>query len=260
LSKNPLDMVKEGKFGRDELQEALRLAIIAELDAINLYRQLARRIDDERFRKVFEDIAKEEKTHVGEFLALLKAIDEEQVKELEAGVKEVSELTGIKNIPKDPPSKNSLNSNVRPEIFSEEEWNYIVKTFNNTLNMSRKLRHYIPVYSAGRGVEGVIVESIEYAKGIQSTGLKLIPLHEISVEFRVKERVIDHMRRRGDPPSFPTMLYAASKLGYLEDETILNGADNAFKGLVNIDGALISELSNWEVPGNAVNDVASGVI
>lgn len=92
MSKNPLDLVTK-KFTMEEMVEALRLAIIAELDAINLYRQFARSIDDEKIKKVFEDIAKEEKTHVGEFLALLKMLDPEQVKELEAGEKEVKELT-----------------------------------------------------------------------------------------------------------------------------------------------------------------------
>lgn len=94
LAKNPLDLVPK-KLSKDEIVEALRLAIIAELDAINLYLQLARSIDDEKLRRIFEDIAKEEKTHVGEFLALLKMLDVEQVKELEKGEKEVKELISI---------------------------------------------------------------------------------------------------------------------------------------------------------------------
>jgi len=96
LSKNPLDYPSGKKLTKEELAEALRLAIIAELDAINLYMQLARAIDDEKYRKVFEDVAKEEKTHVGEFLALLEILDPEQAKELEEGREEVEELTGMK--------------------------------------------------------------------------------------------------------------------------------------------------------------------
>ncbi|RLF21197.1 MAG: rubrerythrin [Thermoprotei archaeon] len=96
LSKNPLDYPTGKKLTKEELAEALRLAIIAELDAVNLYMQLARAIDDERYRKVFEDVAREERTHIGEFLALLKAIDPEQAEELEKGRKEVEELTGIR--------------------------------------------------------------------------------------------------------------------------------------------------------------------
>jgi len=93
LSKNPLELTSK-KFSKEELAQALRLSIIAELDAINLYIQIASAVDDERIRRVFEDVAREEKTHVGEFLALLKIIDPEQVKELRKGSEEVKELTG----------------------------------------------------------------------------------------------------------------------------------------------------------------------
>lgn len=93
LSKNPLELTSK-KFSKEELAQALRLSIIAELDAINLYIQIASAVDDEKIRKVFEDVAREEKTHVGEFLALLKIIDPEQVKELRKGSEEVKELTG----------------------------------------------------------------------------------------------------------------------------------------------------------------------
>jgi len=93
MSKNPLDVPRDRKFTADELIEALRLSIIAELDAVNMYLQFARACSDEKVKKVFEDIAREEKTHVGEFLALLKNLDAEQASQLEAGEREVEELT-----------------------------------------------------------------------------------------------------------------------------------------------------------------------
>jgi rubrerythrin len=40
------------------------------------------------------DVAKEEKTHVGEFQALLLQVDIEQADELEHGKREVDELAG----------------------------------------------------------------------------------------------------------------------------------------------------------------------
>jgi len=92
MSKNPLDLPKGRKFSKEELAQAVRLAIMAELDAINMYLQFAQATNDELVRKVFLEVAKEEKTHVGEFLAILKELDLEQVKELEAGEKEVKEL------------------------------------------------------------------------------------------------------------------------------------------------------------------------
>jgi rubrerythrin len=91
LSKIPIDLENVDKESMDK--EILRLGIIAELDAINLYEQLADMTENEDIKKVLMDIANEEKTHVGEFLALLLKKDEEQVKELEKGRREVEELT-----------------------------------------------------------------------------------------------------------------------------------------------------------------------
>jgi len=73
--------------------ELARIGLIAELDAINLYEQLAAKAKDEKLKKAFLDIAKEEKTHVGEFLEMLLKYDKEQAKELENAKKEIKELT-----------------------------------------------------------------------------------------------------------------------------------------------------------------------
>lgn len=73
--------------------EILRAAIIAELDAINLYEQMAALTQNKKIKTILVDIAKEEKTHVGEFQALLLTTDKQQEKELPEGKKEVEELT-----------------------------------------------------------------------------------------------------------------------------------------------------------------------
>jgi rubrerythrin len=87
LSELPRKLEKVKK--EDLNREILRAGIIAELDAINLYEQMAAMTDNRGIRKILLDIAREEKTHVGEFQALLLKEDEEQVKELEEGRKEV---------------------------------------------------------------------------------------------------------------------------------------------------------------------------
>lgn len=92
LSQIPIDVSKLSKTNLN--QELLRVAIIAELDAINLYEQLAALSDDPDIKKVFYDIAKEEKTHVGEFQTMLLRMDKEQVEEIEHGKEEIKELTG----------------------------------------------------------------------------------------------------------------------------------------------------------------------
>ena len=92
LSNIPTDLDKLNKEDID--CEILRVGMIAELDAVNLYEQIAAKAQDEGIKKILLDIAKEEKTHVGEFQALLLERDEEQVKELEEGKKEVDEELG----------------------------------------------------------------------------------------------------------------------------------------------------------------------
>lgn len=92
MSAIPIDLKAVGKGNID--REILRVGMIAELDAVNLYEQLAAYTSNENIKKVLMDIAKEEKTHIAEFQALLLREDKEQLKELEAGKKEIEDLTG----------------------------------------------------------------------------------------------------------------------------------------------------------------------
>lgn len=92
LSQLPIDLAKVKKENIDK--EILRAGIIAELDAINLYEQMAAMAENPDIKKIILDIAKEEKTHVGEFQALLLELDRQQAEELEEGKKEVEEELG----------------------------------------------------------------------------------------------------------------------------------------------------------------------
>lgn len=92
LQSTPIDLSKVSKENID--LEILRLGIIAELDAISLYEQLAAMTDNTLLKAVFMDIAKEEKTHVGEFQTLLLRLDKEQEKEMEEGKEEIEEIEG----------------------------------------------------------------------------------------------------------------------------------------------------------------------
>jgi rubrerythrin len=92
LSKIPI--VLEKIKTEDVDKEVLRAGIMAELDAINLYEQMAALVRKEEIRRILLDIAREEKTHVGEFQALLLKEDLDQAEELRAGEREVREKTG----------------------------------------------------------------------------------------------------------------------------------------------------------------------
>jgi len=90
LSKIPIIFESIGKEDTDK--EIPRTGVISELDAINLYEQMAAMIRNKKIKRIVLDIAKEEKTHVGEFLTLLLKNDGEQKMELEEGKKEIEEL------------------------------------------------------------------------------------------------------------------------------------------------------------------------
>jgi rubrerythrin len=85
--------ISKDRIKKEDLdKEILRAAIIAELDAINLYEQMAALTDDKQLKKILLDVAREEKTHVGEFQAILLNRDKEQKRELDEGMKEIKEI------------------------------------------------------------------------------------------------------------------------------------------------------------------------
>lgn len=92
LAKFPIELTKVSKENIDK--EILRLGIIAELDAISLYEQLADNATDENIKKVMLDVANEEKEHVGEFKTMLDKLDKEQVEMEKKGAEEVDEMLG----------------------------------------------------------------------------------------------------------------------------------------------------------------------
>jgi rubrerythrin len=95
MSQIPIKL--EGMKKEDIDREILRAGIIAELDAINLYEQMAAMTQRKDIKAILMDIAKEEKTHVGEFQTMLLRLDKEQQRELEEGKKEVEEITKTKS-------------------------------------------------------------------------------------------------------------------------------------------------------------------
>ncbi|MGC9122294.1 MAG: ferritin family protein, partial [Thermogladius sp.] len=201
LSKHPLELPPGRRLSKEEVADALRLAIIAELDAISLYLQLARSIDDEKVRRVFEDIAREEKTHVGEFLALLKSMDPEQVAELEKGAKEVEELTGLRA-----PGGQGAGGPAKAELRLEEA---VASRVKEAVASARTVARRLPSVTAGRGVEAVPVESV-------AEGRIVLPLKELSFRFRVSQKAVDYAVATNSLLEVPEGLKAAYTLAQEE--------------------------------------------
>jgi len=185
------------------------LTIIAELDAINLYLQLAPSIEDEKVRKVFEDVALEEKTHVGEFLAFLKNLDPEQVSELVKGAKEVEELTGVKT---GDASTTEGEGRVKSSWGSFEE--YVRDRVKQSVNKLSLIRNNIPVLTVARNVASTVFE--------RKPGEKIIiPLQEISVNFSISLRDVDNWLSGSTDTSLPDLYRASRDLVSNEDKLLL---------------------------------------
>lgn len=243
MSKHPLDLQSGRKLVMEEVAEALRLSIIAELDAINLYLQLARAIDDEKVRKVFEDIAKEEKTHVGEFLALLKVLDKEQVEELSRGAKEVEELTGT--TVSNPPQEGGLGGEGSPE----DTFKQVGTMFKEVFEKHRMLRKYLPTVKLGRGVDVTVVEKL-----VDGRLERIVEkLHEISVKFKISQRSIDAALRGGQPIEMVDAYTAARNLALLEDKYIV-------EKLLAAEDVTVLPLGKWDEPGVPLRDIVNAVM
>jgi len=61
-------------------KEILRAAMIAELNAVNIYEQMANLTKNEEIRKILLDVAREEKIHVAMFEIVLLQTDSEFLK------------------------------------------------------------------------------------------------------------------------------------------------------------------------------------
>ncbi|MEM0015090.1 MAG: family 1 encapsulin nanocompartment shell protein [Zestosphaera sp.] len=252
IGKHPLELPPPRKFSKDEMAEALRLSIIAELDAVNTYLQLARHCEDEGVRKLFEDIAKEEKTHVGEFLAMLKSLDPEQVAELKAGAQEVKELTGVSVTEGDPPKEEALSEdNVLKDLGARAK---------EVVESARRLRRVLDVVHVGRGVEGVLLEGVSAEETAKSKVGRVVMLSELSTQFSIKVRTLDYWSRTGVQPDLSSLVLASTRLALAEERAILEGdSEKGWPGLLTCGMSVKEELSDWSVPGNPVVDVSKAV-
>ncbi|MBU3897009.1 MAG: rubrerythrin [Nanoarchaeota archaeon] len=91
LSSLPVDLKKVDSKNIDK--EIARVGMIAELDAVSFYEQLAAMATDSNLKKVLLDIAKEEKTHMAEFETMLLKLDNEQIQENIKAKEEIKKLT-----------------------------------------------------------------------------------------------------------------------------------------------------------------------
>lgn len=77
-----------------ELLRMTRQAVVAELDAANLYQEIAERIEQSHsdIAEIFNDIADEELVHVGEFNRVIAMLSPEEIDFYDEGEAEAAEV------------------------------------------------------------------------------------------------------------------------------------------------------------------------
>ncbi len=246
FAKHPLDPRKQS-LDKNDLADALRTAIIAELDAVSFYLQIARSANDEKVRRVFEDVAREEKTHVGEFLALLKELDPEQARELEKGMAEVQEITGNQIS-----GSNTNNNSAREESVNSGYPGFesaVSTVFQKAAEKARILRKILPVTKVGPGVDYVVASVYGGNDTVSVAKENLISLHEVSVEFLLPPRLLERSKRIEGRLDESLIAHAARQL-VLREETVLVNT------LLQATDTLKARMGEWSRAGEAVEDVA----
>ena len=86
----------EEKLSKEELIRAIRLSVADEFEAIQLYEQISNSTDNKEAKKILEEIADDEKVHVGNFLKLLYILDPVEKELYKEGYQETIDLLDLK--------------------------------------------------------------------------------------------------------------------------------------------------------------------
>ena len=100
--------------------ELLRSGIRTELEAISLYEQMATLADNAKIKKIFLDMAKEAKAHMGKLNALLLRKDKEQEYGFEEGSKKIDEIFSPSKTTVKPGKEQKTTSPAHPTSPAEK--------------------------------------------------------------------------------------------------------------------------------------------
>jgi rubrerythrin len=119
---NPFSgQVPERKLSLRDLVRAIRLDVAAEEEATHLYTAQADATDNALAKKVLEDIANEERVHVGEFQRLIQILTGDEDKWLADGATEVNEMAEDVNAPPPSQAKTASPGGEEPTIGSMKQ-------------------------------------------------------------------------------------------------------------------------------------------
>lgn len=153
----------------------------------------------------------------------------------------------------------------------EEEWRQIDTLVVEVARRQLVGRRFIPVF----GPLGAGTQDVDYDVFTGTDAAVVSTLGESTDPVRAKRRVHEHMpliykdfmlywrdlesnRLMGTPVDLGAAAAAASFCAQKEDDLIFNGNDDlGYPGLTTVDGRQVLQASDWDVAGNAFNDIVA---
>ncbi len=237
FSNDPSTLTRKDKFDKEEASRAIRNDIAAEIDAINFYLQQNKYIEDEKLRKVHEDITSEEMTHFGEFLRLLYEVSPKDFDYFNKGWEEASKLIGDKPLPLSVPQTSKNESKVNDEskvdfqswIFEGINSSRVVRNVGNLIKWNSTTISYSEITLNENAVS-------------QEKKLSVYELPYISFEVKYYLGQPTENRR--------VSILAGNKFGMMENLVLLKEHPLSPLKMGNSVKA-----SDWNQTGNILNDV-----
>lgn len=223
FSKDPSELERTKTLDNEEISRSIRLALAAELDAINFYLQQSKLMPEGSFKKVHEDIAKEEVTHFGEFMRLMYEYVPEDFEKISGGWKEASDLLGKhKEFPMDAPNKEFHGS--------EEKGETDLKPFKI---------HYL-----------TSVDEIRWSQDglpLPEDNQKIIPLSQVTVEYDVHKHGDSQYKKMEEETGLRRFYATVNKIVMADHElSVIKRATDMKPG-------------DWSKSGNVAKDIVKAI-
>jgi uncharacterized linocin/CFP29 family protein len=159
-------------------------------------------------------------------------------------------------------SHHHLNRDDAP--FGDEVWEKIDEVVVGAARSrlaGRRILHADGPYGIGLKVLPTADRIVQESDGgVATVASGAVPLAQIVREFPLSARDIAAFTDRGVPMELGEVACAALECATREDELVFNGSDAlGWTGLMNSEGALSVNLSSWEEPGTAANDIIGAV-
>jgi len=242
FSKDPSILTRKEKMDREEEVRALREALVAELDAINFYLQQGRLFQDERLKRVHNDIAREEIAHFGEFMRLLYEISGEDFDYMRKGWEEASRMIGRGvdfPLGKD---QEEVKGEVKEGTSVDPVYDYVAKAISTRI--ADKLGN-----KASYAQDSIVIREFkeDASSLVQGESVSLYEVTTLAVELKIREDA--NLNEKIGLSTRAGLKYVTK-----ENATVLR--DHPLSPMRRGRG---EKKRDWTVPGNIVSDAVRGI-